>query len=331
MATDYKNYKGDLITNCPKPEGTCWQPLHLTKEQRKQQMDALKRGESLTFIDNIEKDPFTTLGDYTDWFNEDLIGGKYSRADLMEQGLTAQEIENLVAAPKKDVPKATWSSAMLLDIEKKGIVEVNKFMDSETIMAGLYEQLNNNFQSIPEEDSTERNIALSEFNAKPYYYMAVTINMNKDKYEPRTQEMAKHVLGQSHYSIDGKIRYTNPLTYQNGKSYFHESVSWLENVARTHNKNLKEDVASFDRKTNMYKNIASTYNRVADGDHFEKPNDELVKARVRKAILQKQLNQAEEKEYNGLRGRLGLKDSKNLVSLKLQLQSAENQLRYLEK
>lgn len=29
----YKNYKGELITNCPKPEGTCLEPNHLTKKQ----------------------------------------------------------------------------------------------------------------------------------------------------------------------------------------------------------------------------------------------------------------------------------------------------------
>jgi hypothetical protein len=32
----YKNYAGQLIT-CPKQEGTCWQPDHLTKEQFKLQ------------------------------------------------------------------------------------------------------------------------------------------------------------------------------------------------------------------------------------------------------------------------------------------------------
>lgn len=330
MATAYKNYKGDLITNCPKPEGTCWQPLHLTKEQRKQQLDALKRGESLTFIDSSEKDPFTTFGEYTDWFNEDLIGGTYSRADLMEQGLTVQEIENIINAPKQGVPKATWTSAMLLDIETKGITEVNRFMDSNTILGGLYEELNTNSLSIPEEDSTERNIALSEFNAKPYYYMAVTINMNKDKYDAKTQEMADHVLKQSNYSVDGKIRYMNPLTYKNGKSYLHESVSWLQDVARFSNKTLKEDAEYLNKQTNLYTNVASTYNRVADGKHFEKPSDELIKARVRKAILQKQVNAAEYKEYNSVRGRLGLKQSKPLTDLKLKLQAAENQLRHLE-
>ena len=29
----YKNYKGELVTNCPKPEGTCLEPNHLTKKQ----------------------------------------------------------------------------------------------------------------------------------------------------------------------------------------------------------------------------------------------------------------------------------------------------------
>lgn len=29
----YRNFRGELITNCPKGEGLCWEPNHLTKEQ----------------------------------------------------------------------------------------------------------------------------------------------------------------------------------------------------------------------------------------------------------------------------------------------------------
>lgn len=42
----YKNYAGDLIT-CPKQEGTCWQPEHLTKAQVK----IMRNKNSEAFID----------------------------------------------------------------------------------------------------------------------------------------------------------------------------------------------------------------------------------------------------------------------------------------
>ena len=46
----YKNYRGELITNCPKPAGTCSEFNHFTKEQFK----ALNRKSNL--IDTIATD-----------------------------------------------------------------------------------------------------------------------------------------------------------------------------------------------------------------------------------------------------------------------------------
>lgn len=33
MAKQYYNWKGELVVGCPKGEGNCWEPEHLTKEQ----------------------------------------------------------------------------------------------------------------------------------------------------------------------------------------------------------------------------------------------------------------------------------------------------------
>lgn len=51
----YKNYKGELVTNCPKPEGTCLEPNHLTK---KQLMEMRKSGFNVPIFagDNIPRD-----------------------------------------------------------------------------------------------------------------------------------------------------------------------------------------------------------------------------------------------------------------------------------
>jgi hypothetical protein len=329
MATAYKNYKGDLITNCPKPEGTCWQPLHLTKAQRKQQLESLKHGESMTFIDSNERDPFTSLGDYVDFFNEDLIGGKYSRSDLMERGLSLDEINNIVNKPKKGLAKATWSSALLTDIDKRGILEVNRGVDSDFIIGGISNEIKD-YRNVPEEESPERIKALSQANAKQFYYIAVSVNANRDKYDEKTVKAAENVLGSSYRSLNNEMIYNNPLKYQAGKSYLSDSVHHLHDVAKSKNREIQADPNYFESRKRMYDSAASNYNKVADGTHFEKPNNELIQARVRNALLRKRFRDLEEKEYNSLRGRLGFNDSKELSMARAKLQSSDQALARLE-
>lgn len=55
----YKNYKGELVANCPKHEGTCLEPNHLTK---KQLMEMRKSGFSIPIFagDVVPRDVIAT-------------------------------------------------------------------------------------------------------------------------------------------------------------------------------------------------------------------------------------------------------------------------------
>ena len=71
---NYVNAYGVRVS-CPKPEGTCWQPKHVTAQQLKT-LTSKKPSETITQLESVEQEfPVTN---FDDWGDRQFMMGQYS-------------------------------------------------------------------------------------------------------------------------------------------------------------------------------------------------------------------------------------------------------------
>lgn len=86
----YVNASGDTVV-CPKPEGTCWQPKHLTKKQ----LSALAVSKTVTIPDaENNSNPEFPITETEEYGDTQFMTGKYrNMGEVLEEEITDKNVE----------------------------------------------------------------------------------------------------------------------------------------------------------------------------------------------------------------------------------------------
>jgi hypothetical protein len=132
--SDYRNFKGELVTNCPKGEGYCWEPEHLTKEQYESQVlnnNANSKNISSSMPEALIDDPtddIISVNEYSDSSTDDKAKQEFPvKLVKVSRVLYHQQLLEEIQTTKKQLRAAKFSGSdeaeKLEDKQRKQLAE----------------------------------------------------------------------------------------------------------------------------------------------------------------------------------------------------------------